>query len=43
VELGVDVDNSAALSLYKKIGFSIKSSHGDSGLWMSKSICEKPE
>lgn len=43
VELGVDVDNNAALSLYKKIGFSIKSNYGDSGLWMSKSICEKPE
>jgi RimJ/RimL family protein N-acetyltransferase len=43
VELGVDVDNNAALSLYKKIGFSIKSSYGDSGLWMSKSICEKPQ
>jgi ribosomal-protein-alanine N-acetyltransferase len=43
VELGVDADNKAALSLYQKVGFSIKSNHGDSGLWMSKSICEKTE
>lgn len=43
VELGVDADNKAAISLYQRIGFSIKSSHGANGLWMSKSICEKTE
>ena len=41
VELGVDIDNNAAISLYQKMGFSVKSSHGDNGLWMSKSICQK--
>jgi RimJ/RimL family protein N-acetyltransferase len=41
IELGVDVDNKAALSLYQKMGFNIKSSHGTNGYWMSKSICEK--
>ncbi len=41
VELGVDIDNIAALSLYQKMGFIVKSSHGDNGLWMSKSICQK--
>ena len=41
VELGVDIDNKAALSLYQKMGFSIKSNHGTNGCWMSKSICEK--
>lgn len=41
VELGVDIDNIAALSLYHKMGFNVKSSHGENGLWMSKSICQK--
>lgn len=41
LELGVDVDNKAAISLYQKIGFNIKSSHGTNGYWMSKAICEK--
>jgi ribosomal-protein-alanine N-acetyltransferase len=43
VELGVDSDNKAALALYKKMGFGIKSSYGDCGLWMSKYICKRTE